>query len=67
MKRIAYKNDARLAAVAVNPFNMIELVIDPESRIRSEPFENYFTGRKTTPTATRPTPLTPPTSSSRIS
>ena len=44
--RFAYKNNARLTTVAVDPFNMIELVIDPEGSVRSEPFKDYFTRRK---------------------
>ena len=43
---ISHKNDARLTAVAVNLFNMIQLVVDPKGGVRSEPFKNHFTRRK---------------------
>jgi hypothetical protein len=48
--------------VAVNPFNVIQLVVDPKGGGHSR---TTLPDRKTTPTATRPTPLTLLTSSSR--
>src|SRR5271167_4525065 len=43
---ISHKNDARLTAVTVNPFNVLQLVVDPKGGVRSEPFKDHFTRRK---------------------
>ena len=43
---ISHKNDARLTAVTMNPFNVIQLVVDPKGGVRAEPFKDHFTRRK---------------------
>jgi hypothetical protein len=43
---ISHKNDARLTAVTVNPFNVIQLVVDSKGGVRAEPFKDHFTRRK---------------------
>ena len=43
---ISHKNDAGLTAVTVNPFNVIQLVVDSKGGVRSEPFKDHFTRRK---------------------
>jgi hypothetical protein len=40
------KDNSRLTAVTVNPFNVIEPVEYLKGTVGSKPFEDYFTGRK---------------------
>jgi hypothetical protein len=65
VQRIAYKDNARLAAMAVDLFNVIELVEDLKGTVRPSHSSTALPEGKTTPTATRPMPLTPLISSSR--
>ena len=42
----ASENDPSLATMAVNVFDLSEVIVDPKGAVRSQPFKHYFARRK---------------------